>query len=90
MNPNVVQACREMLQVFQPHLSRVLTLPFQIVEQFPQVTLVCIERIARHVPLQFQIPHVSPYHLLLNLFHLYIQVVRSPRAFLLVNSFIAR
>ena len=68
MDPNVVQSGREMFQVFQLHLTRVFPLPFQIVEQLPQVMLIGVERIARHVALQLQIPHVAPHHLLVSCF----------------------
>ena len=73
VNPDVVQPGRELFQVFQLHLTRILPLPFQIVEQLPQVTLIGVERITRHITLQLQIPHVPPHHLLVRLFsHSYI------------------
>jgi hypothetical protein len=79
MNADVVQSCGEMFQIFQLHLTRILALPFQIVEQLPQVMLIGVERITRHITLQLQIPHVPPHHFLVYLFsHLHLRT-RSQR-----------
>ena len=40
----------------------------QIVEQFPQVMLVSIKRVRRHVALQLQVAHIAFYDVLFHIF----------------------
>ena len=68
VDADVVQTCRESLQILQRHVSGILLLMLQIVEQLPQVTLVGVERVGRHVTLQLQVAHIAFYDILFHIF----------------------
>ena len=52
MDANIVKSCCKMLQVFERYIEHIFLFTLQIVEQFPQVALIGIERIDRHITLQ--------------------------------------
>ena len=68
MDTDVVQPGRESLQILQRHVSGILLFMIQIVEQFPQVVLVSIKRVRRHVALQLQVAHIAFYDVLFHIF----------------------
>ena len=59
MDANIVQSCCKMLQVFERYIEHILLFTLQIVEQLPQVTLIGVERIDRHITLQLQVAHIA-------------------------------
>ena len=62
MDAYIVQPRREVLQILQLHFTHLFSLMLQIVEQFPKVTLISVERVARHVTLQLQVANVLLYY----------------------------
>ena len=82
MDADIVQSCREVLKVLQRHLAHVLALMFQIVEQLAQVTLVGVERVARHVPLQLQVAYIAFrnvfFHILCKVTDFFLNIEKNP------------
>ena len=62
MDAYIVKSRREMLQILQLDFTHLFSLMFQIVEQLPKVTLISVERVARHVTLQLQVANVLLYY----------------------------
>ena len=74
MDADVVETSCEVLQILQGHFEHIFPFAPKVVEQFLEVTLIGVERVARHAALQLQVAHIASDHVLAHIFYAKLQL----------------